>query len=65
MFNLSLRQHFGDNEREIELNPLGAEAPLPLVKGEKIFGRQPDATTGKRETPATYLSGLYSRKGRE
>jgi hypothetical protein len=50
-----LRKYFGDNEGIIELNPLGAEAPLPLVKGEKMFGQQPEATTGKRKKP------LYKR----
>jgi len=36
---LTLRRHFGDNEGVIELNPHGAEAPLPLVKqgGENIW----------------------------
>ena len=37
-FNLSLRQYFGDNEKEIELNPLGAEAPL---RGRKYLGDNP------------------------
>jgi len=45
---LTLRKYFRDNEGIVELNPLGAEAPLPLVKGKKMFGRQSGATPAKR-----------------
>jgi hypothetical protein len=59
---LTLRRHFGDNEGVIELNPHGAEAPLPLVKqgGENIWatGRGDPGEAGKGGRGAVYAFTL-------
>jgi hypothetical protein len=62
---LTLRRHFGDNEGVIELNPHGAEAPLPLVKqgGENIWAtvRGDPGEAGENRFMSEYerIYGIY------